>query len=118
LLHLRMHWAGVFSLRFGFRRWMRRSCAWLGLHILLWRGSEPCSTTLTTEVDSCAMMFNACRSFRGIDLHPAHGVTLFSLLHFLIVTPFTHFYLCLSAQREEGQRKRGIVQFLVSFIRA
>jgi hypothetical protein len=43
---------------------------------------------------------------------------LFSLLHLLIVIPFTYFYLCLSAQREEGQRKRGIVQFLVSFIHA
>jgi hypothetical protein len=43
-------------------------------------------------------MFNACRSFRGIDLHPAHGIVLFSLLHLLIVTPLTHFYLYLSAQ--------------------
>ena len=43
------------------------------------------------------MMFNARRSLLGLDLHPAHGVVLFSLLHLLIVTPFTHFNLCLSA---------------------
>ena len=45
-------------------------------------------------------MFNACRSFRGIDLHPANGIVLFSLLHLSIVTQFTHINLCFSVQRD------------------
>ena len=35
-----------------------------------------------------------------IDLHPANGVVLFSLLHLSIVNLFAHLSLCLSAQGE------------------
>jgi hypothetical protein len=102
-----MHRAGVSLLRLSFCRRVRRGCVWLGPHILLWRGAELCGTTLTTEVDSCAMVFNASRSFRGIDLHPAHAVVLFCLLHLSIVTLFTHFNLCLSAQREGATQMKN-----------
>jgi hypothetical protein len=43
-------------------------------------------------------MFSACRSLRRIDLHPANGVVLFSLLHLSIVNLYAHLYLCLSEQ--------------------
>jgi hypothetical protein len=42
-------------------------------------------------------MLNACRCLQGIDLHPAYGIVLFSLLHSAIVVLFAHFNLYLSA---------------------
>jgi hypothetical protein len=104
-----MHRAGVFPLRLGFRRRVRRNCVWLGLHILLWRGAELCGATLTAKVDCCTLMFSACRSLRRIDLHPANGVVLFSLLHLSIVNLFAHVYLCLSEQRS-GLLKLSMIE--------
>jgi hypothetical protein len=77
---------------------VRRHCIGLGLPILLWRGAELCGATPTAKVDCCALTFSACRSLRRIDLHPANGVVLFSLLHLSIVNLFAYLYLCLSEQ--------------------
>jgi hypothetical protein len=43
-------------------------------------------------------MFNSCRGFRWIDLHPAYGIVFSSLLHGAIMTVFAHFALFHSDQ--------------------
>ena len=52
-----------------------------------------------TALSSGSLMLNACRCLQGIDLHPAYGIVLFSLLHSAIVALFVHFNLYLSAQQ-------------------
>src|ERR1035437_5413910 len=92
-----MHGAGIFPLRLG-RFWRVRDRRHrLGLHVLLWCGAELSSAALATEVSFGSLMLNACRRLRRIDLHPAHGIVLFSLLHSAIVALFAHFNLYISA---------------------
>ena len=52
---------------------------------------------------SCdALVLDACRRLRGIDLHPAYGIVLFSLLHGAIMAVFAHFALFHSDQGSAG----------------
>ena len=97
LLDLWMHGAGVFPLRLGLGRRVRGSCVRLGLRVLLRRGAELGGAALAAEEDGGPLMINACRRLGGINLHPAYGIVLLSLLHGLIVGLVAQFDLYLSA---------------------
>lgn len=92
-----MHGTGVFAVRLGLRRYARRSFLRFLGRVLLWCRAEPLGAPLTAEVDGGALMFDARRCFRGIDLHPAYGIVLFNKLHRAIVALSGHFDLSLSA---------------------
>jgi hypothetical protein len=66
--------------------------------VLLRRGAKLRCASLAAEVDSDTLVLGACRRFRWIELHPAHRIAFFSLLHMAIVTVFAHFALFQSDQ--------------------
>jgi hypothetical protein len=49
-------------------------------------------------------MFDAGRRLREIDLHPAHRIAFFRLLHGAIMTVFAHFALFRSDQRSAAMK--------------
>jgi len=104
LLVLWMHGAGVFPLSRGLCWRLRMDCIRPRLRVLLRRVAKLGGAALATEVDHGAMMFNACRCLRRIDLHTAYWIARFSLLHGAIVARTAYFDLSLSALRAGGNQ--------------
>src|ERR1035437_3707955 len=58
---------------------------------------RPVSALMYGEtLNASSLMLNACRCLQGIDLHPAYGIVLFSLLHGLILGLVAEFDLYIS----------------------
>ena len=109
---LRMHRTGVFPLRCGLSRRMRRSCVRLDRRVLLWCSTKLRGAHLAAEVDSRSPMFNARRRVRGIDLHPAHRIAFFSPLHGAIMAVFAHFAPFHSHQGSASMKMAARPEFL------